>query len=147
MERRRPNGVAMKLGPMRPGEHRYAVVIREDAALRLTLWIRHSERNEFFVMWPRGKGRWNPHASYHRHGRVHMKSRDRKVLPVQMRQPLTPGFRGSEHLGSYAGHAPKTLGILCDPAEFTDVLEIPPGTLAPTRGTITVDLVEPGYVA
>ncbi len=39
----------MKLQPV-PGEHRYAVAVREDADLWLALWVRRSRKGEFFVM-------------------------------------------------------------------------------------------------
>jgi hypothetical protein len=39
----------MKLRPV-PGEHRYAVAVREGPDLWLTLWVRRSKRGEFFVM-------------------------------------------------------------------------------------------------
>ncbi len=42
----------MKL-PQVPGEHRYAVAVREGSDLWLTLWVRRSRKGEFFVMLPR----------------------------------------------------------------------------------------------
>jgi hypothetical protein len=126
------------------GEHRYAVVVREGADLWLTLWVRRSPRGEFFIMLPRADRGWNPHTSYHLDGTLHMKSHDRTVLPPQKRQLLTGEFRGSEHLGSYGGYGPKTVGAICDPTVFTGILEVGPGVLGPRDGSILVDLVEPG---
>ena len=82
-----------------PGEHRYAVAVREGSDLWLTLWVRRSWKGEFFVMTPRGDRDWNPHTSYHLDGTLHMKSFDHKVCAPQNRQPLTGAFRGTEHLG------------------------------------------------
>jgi hypothetical protein len=59
-------------------------------------------------------------------------------------QPLTGRFRGTEHLGAHGGHGPKTVGAICDPAAFCDVLELLPGVLGPSDGEVHVDLVEPG---
>ena len=46
-----------KIGLMKlrsvPGEHRYAVSVREGSVLSLTLWVRCSPKGEFFVMVPR----------------------------------------------------------------------------------------------
>jgi len=53
----------MKLPPLLAGELRYAVALREDADLWLTLWVRRSRKNEFFVMIPRGTEDWDPHSS------------------------------------------------------------------------------------
>jgi hypothetical protein len=38
----------MKLRPV-PGEHRYAVALRDGSHLWLTLWVRRSRKGEFFV--------------------------------------------------------------------------------------------------
>jgi hypothetical protein len=134
----------MKLQPV-PGEHRYAVAVRENADLWLTLWVRRSRKGEFFVMVPRGDRDWDPHTSYHLDGTVHMKGHGRRVLPPQKRQPLTGAFSGSEHLGAYYGHGPKSVGAVCDATAFSGVVEVPLGVLGPRHGGVTVDLVEPGH--
>jgi hypothetical protein len=75
----------MKLQPV-PGEHRYAVAVREGSDLWLTLWVRRSRKGEFFVMMPRGDRDWDPHTSYHLDGTLHIKSFDHKFIS-QKRQP------------------------------------------------------------
>jgi len=92
----------MKLQPA-PGEHRYAVAVREGSDLWLALWIRRSRKGEFFIMVPRGDRDWDVHTSYHLDGTLHMKSHGRKVLPPTKRQPLTGMFRGTEPLGAFFG--------------------------------------------
>ena len=131
----------MKLRPA-PGEHRYAVALREGSDLWLTLWVRRSKKGEFFVMVPRKDRGWDPHTSYHLDGTLHMKSFDYKVLSKKL-QPLTDTFRGTEHLGAHAGHGPKSVGAICNRADFSGVLEVEPGVLGPRDGTVVVDLVEP----
>jgi len=126
-----------------PGEHRYAVAVREPTGLWLTLWVRRSRKGEFFVMVPRGDRDWDPHTSYHLDGTLHMKSFDHKFGPPQKRQPLTGAFRGTEHLGIYGGHGPKSIGAVCDPTAFSGIVEVGPGVLGPRDGWVTVDLVEP----
>jgi len=91
----------------------------------------------------RGGGEWNPHASYHLDGRLHHKSHNRKMIVTQ-HHPLTGEFRGTVHRGMFAGHFPKCVGAICDPAAFEGVMEIEPGMLGPSDGFIAVDLVEPG---
>lgn len=134
---------SMKLRPMAPGEHRYAVAVREGADLWLTLWVRRSPKGEYFVMVPRGTEGWDPHTSYHRDGTLHAKSCGQKFPALSKRQALTGTFKGAEPLGAYGGHAPKTEGAVCDPALFTGIVEIQPGLLGPRHGAVTVDLVEP----
>jgi hypothetical protein len=133
----------MKLLPI-PGEYRYAVAFREGSDLWITLWVKRSRKGEFFVMMPRGERDWDVHNSYHLDGTKHMKSFGRKVAFPQKGQPLTGKFRGTEHLGGFAGHGPKSVGAVCDPNAFSGVMEVAPGVLGPRDGTVIVDLVEPG---
>jgi hypothetical protein len=151
----------MKLNPLQPNEYRYAVAVRDGSDLWLVLWVRRSPKGEFFVMVPRGEafaimersgpGRksrkrdWNPHASYHLDGSLHMKSYDDRVLPPQKCQPLTGKFKGTVHLASFSGHGPRGVGAICDPTDFSGIVVLPPDALGPGHGTITVDLTEPGH--
>ena len=137
-----PNVGLMKLQPV-PGQHLYAVAIREGSNLWLTLWVKRSRKGEFFVMVPRGDRDWNVHTSYHLCGTLHMKSNGRTHLS-QKRQPLTGKFQGTEHLGFSMGHSPKSVGAVCDQTAFTGVVEVAPGVLGPHNGGVVVDLVEPG---
>jgi hypothetical protein len=130
----------MKL-KMQPREYRYALAVRDGNDLWLTLWVRRSPKPEFFVFQPRGDHDWNPHASLHADGTFHLKSHGRIMLPPVKRQPPN-SIRGSETLGAYAGHGPKSVGAVCDPQDFTGVFEIGPGVLGPRNGTVVVDLLE-----
>ena len=135
-----PKAGLMKL---KPGEHRYAVAVRDDAELWLALWVRRSPKSDIYVLLPRGDRGWNPHTSYHRDGTLFQKSHDNK-FGMQQRQPLIGSFHGTEHLGEYAGYGPKGVGAICDPNDFSGVIEIGPGILGPIHGRVAVDLVEPG---
>ena len=145
MERRKtsPKVGLMKLQPV-PGEQKYAVAIRDGSELWLTLWVRCSRKGEIFVMYPRPDRDWDAHASYHLDGTLHQKSYGHVGISVK-RQPLTEAFRGSEHLGLYSGHGPKSTGAVCDPKAFDGVVIVEPGILGPRDGSVGVDLVEPGY--
>ena len=134
----------MRLKPMKAGERRIGVAVREGPELWLTLWARRSHRGEWFVMVPRGTQGWDPHTSYHLDGTLHVKSYGQKFSTLEKRQPLTGDFKGAVHLGAYAGHAPKSEGAICHPGAFTAVVEVPSGLLGPRHGQVTVDLVEPG---
>jgi hypothetical protein len=137
---------APKVGLMKlrsvPDEHLYAVAVREGSDLWLTLWVRRS-RTGVYIIVPRADRGWDPHTSYHVDGTFHMKSFGHKFGPPQKRQPLTSAFRGTEQLGVYAGHGPKAVGAICDPAVFSGVVEVQPGVLGPRDGAVVVDLVEP----
>ena len=133
----------MKLQPV-PGEYRYAVVVRDLADLRLTLWVKRSRKGEFFIMLPRGDREWDVHTSYRLDGTLHMKSHGSMVFTSDRRQPLNGTFRGSEHLGTYFGYGPKSVGAICDPMAFAGVVEVSPDVWGPMDGWVAVDLVEPG---
>jgi len=92
-------------------EFRYAVAVREGPDLWLTLWVKRSPKGEFFVMMPRADPDVNAHNSYHRDGRVHAKSYDRKFTAVK-RQPLTDPFKGTVQLGVFTGHGSKRVGTI-----------------------------------
>src|SRR5262245_14466669 len=132
----------MKL-PRLPGEHRYAVAVREGSDLWLTLWVKRSKKGEFFVLVPRKDPGWDVHTSYHLDGTLHMKSFGGKRMSKKL-QPLTGTFRGTEHLGGNAGHGPKHVGAICDPADLSGGVEVAPGLLGPRDGDVVVDLIEPG---
>jgi len=132
----------MKLQPI-PGQHLYAVAVREDSDLWLTLWVRRSQKGEYFVMVPRGDRDWDAHISYHLDGTRHAKSFGRTHHPQKF-QPLTGAFRGAVNLGTHKGHFPKSVGAVCDPTAFNGVVEVAPGVLGGRDGAVIVDLVEPG---
>jgi hypothetical protein len=148
-EARRRRATAPKVGSMKlqpvPGEFRYAVAVRDGAALWLTLWVRRSRKGDVYVIVPRADRDWDPHTSYHRDGTLHAKSYGFKMLPPKQRQPLTGKFRGTENVCQYGGHGGRTTGAVCDPSLFTGVVEVPPGVLGPTHGAVAVDLVAPGH--
>jgi hypothetical protein len=138
-----PNVELMKLQPV-PGEYRYAVVVRDLADLRITLWVKRSRKGEFFIMLPRGERAWDVHTRYHLDGTLHMKTNGSTLFTSDRRQPLTGTFRGSEHLGAYFGYGPKSVGAICDPMAFTGVVEVSSDLWGPMDGWVAVDLVEPG---
>jgi hypothetical protein len=109
----------------------------------LTLWVRRAPKGDVFIVVPRGDRDWDPHASYHRDGTFHHKSFGNRFESPQKRQPLTESFQGTEHLGGYGGHG-KTIGAICDPVAFSDIIEVPSGVLELSGGVVVVDLVEPG---
>jgi hypothetical protein len=133
----------MKLQPV-TGEQKYAVVIQDGSDLWLTLWVRCSWKGEVFVMCPRGDHDWDAHASYHLNGILRHKSYGEIFGSPQKGQLLTAAFRGSEHLGVYAGHGTKSIGAIYDPEVFTGVVIVEPGILGPRHGAVAVDLAERG---
>jgi hypothetical protein len=141
---------APKLGLMKlsrdPGEQKYAVAIRHGDDLWLTMWVRCSPKGEVFILYPRaGREAGDPHASYHLSGIFHQKGHGKARLRHQ-RQPLTPSFKESEHLGIYLGHG-KSSGAVCEPKAFDAVVIVEPGILGPRHGSVGIDLVAPGYEA
>lgn len=86
----------------------------------------------------------NIHTSYHRDGKLHMKSGGRKVLKPRQRQPLTGPFKGTVDLGIDWGFTPNMTGEVCDPNSFSGIVEIEHNILGPKIG-VGVALVEPGH--
>jgi hypothetical protein len=125
---------------LRTGDRRYAVAIQDGDELGLSFWIRRSATGEIFLLYSRD-GEMDPHASYHRDGTYHQKTYGLKWSP-QKRQPLDRTFRGTEHLGKFAGHGAGPR--IAETSAFDDVLVVPPGALDGRSGCIVVDLVEPG---
>lgn len=123
----------------------YAVAVSDGVYLYLLLRLRRNWKGELFYVFPNQRGnRHNPHGSYHRDGRVHHKSFDKKFLA---RQGLRPdrNFVGAEQLLTTVVSAVEAhLYPLCNPAEFDDIVKIPIGLISPERYRtyIAVDLVE-----
>jgi hypothetical protein len=145
----------MKLPSPRPDEQRYAVAIRDGSDLWLTLWVRCWPKGDIYVMYPRGDREWDVHASYHRNGKMHIKSKvydemghpgpiEKKMI-CQTSQGLTAGFKGFEQFVNLLGHG-KRRGEVCDPRAFGGVVCVEPDILdGPGHGSVAVDLLEPGY--
>ena len=81
----------------------------------------------------------------HADGQRHMKSHSDMVLSPSRLQPLTDAFWGTEHAVAFSGFALKSVGAICNPVNFSKVVEVQSGVLGPRDGGITVDLVEPGH--
>jgi hypothetical protein len=92
--------------------------------------------------------KWNPHGSWHRDGRLHHKSFNKRLLPAEPRQEPNAEFKGTHQLimRGIALDEPRAFGVTCDPTEFSDVVEIPVGILSPKHyETYTsIDVSEPG---
>jgi hypothetical protein len=123
------------------GDFKIAVAVRDGDQLWATITVRRDPKGDVYVLYPRHED--NPHASYHRDGTFHHKSANH-VIARKLRQPLNSAFKGCEHIGVFAGHGPKTIGAICNPANFSEVVEVPRGILGPRDGFVAVDLVEPG---
>ena len=132
----------MKLKPLLPNEHRYAVAVRDGSDAWLTLWVKRAPQGDVYVTMPTADGRWKPHKSYHQSGKHHGKSFGREFLP-SVRQPLTSAFKGTENVGSFGADRPEKGRLGYDPRVFSGVIFAPRGIL--DRGSILVDLVEPGF--
>ncbi|WP_240435105.1 hypothetical protein [Ralstonia solanacearum] len=138
-------------------ERFYAVAVR-DIALYLELRIRRAASGVYVVFArppkvemvqqlpsKKSKIKWDPHSSYHSDGWRHQKSFN-GTFCRQRRQPLDSKFRGTEMVVSTSLTSAVTSGILCDPQEFSDVLEVPRADILPGRNgpaSVSVDLVEP----
>jgi hypothetical protein len=129
--------------PMKPGEYRYAVTLREGSDLWVALWVKRSKKGEWFVMVREGTN-WDVHNSYHCDGTKHLKSYNYKLNDWTRGQRLDGTFRGTESLGAIGvGWDPKNVREHYEPEKFSGVMEVPPDVLC--GGTIIIDLVEPNF--
>jgi hypothetical protein len=133
-------------------ERMFAVAIRDGQDLFLWIRIRRARLGDIYYMFPTGRSepewqKWNPHGSHHKDGRRHHKSFDRKIMPEQRQKPDSD-FRGSENLiiRPITFHEPRAFGVICDPAEFSEVMEVPASILSTKtfETHIAIDLTEPG---
>ena len=132
-------------------ERMFAVAIRDGQDLFLWLRVRRAIRGDIYYMIPtRGSGpdrkKWNPHGSHHKDGQRHHKSFGKKIFAEQRQKPNSD-FTGSETLVTrpIASHQPRAFCGICDPTEFSEVMEVPTTLLSPkTYETyISIDLTEP----
>lgn len=118
----------------------YAVAV-EDDGLWIAAWIRRSPRGHIFVLAP-GVNPSGWHLSYHQDGRFHHKDGSGYVVKeYERRQPLSERFSGREDLGMYYGNAPRSVGAICEPERFDDVIRVPRGVLGPRHGCIAIELL------
>jgi hypothetical protein len=132
----------------------FAVAVRDGDELFLWIRLRRAAGTDIYYVVPTGREderdwkKWNPHGSWHRDGRVHHKSFDKKMLPVEERQKPDARFEGTYNLitRGLASDEPRAFGVLCDPTKFSEIMEIPVEILSPKHyETYTsVDVSEPG---
>ena len=134
-------------------ERMYAVAVRDGKDLFLWIRLRRTGSTDIYYVFPTGRDeqsewkKWNPHGSWHKDGRTHHKSYDRKSFARQRQKPDS-NFTGSENLITrpIARNEPRAFGVPCHPAEFSQVMEIPAGVLSDKRyeTQISIDLTERG---
>ena len=125
----------------------YAMSVHDGGDLYLFLRIRRSPRGDVYTAIANRGGKWNPHGSWHADGRYHQKGHDHASMVRQRQQP-DANFQGTENHSTiciepdYA----RTVGRICDPSRFSDVLEIPVEKLRPLPSptNISIDLSESG---
>jgi hypothetical protein len=131
----------------------FAIAIRDTQGLQLVARAALRPSGIYFLM-PRdaedftvlADEKWNPHASYHADGTLHVKSFNDVMLPPVKRQPLDHAFSGAEPLFAQAFQPGELAGlqVLTDVAPFREVFEIPRALIVETEHhTLAVDLLAP----
>ena len=132
-------------------ERFFAVAIRDGQDLFLWFRVRRASLGDIYYMIPTGGSgpdwkKWDPHGSHHKDGRRHHKSFGQKILAEQRQKPDSD-FTGSETLITrpIASHEPRASGVICNPIEFSEVMEVPASLLSSKRYEtyISIDLTEP----
>jgi hypothetical protein len=113
----------------------FAVAVRDGDDLFLWIRIRRANTGDIYYMFPTGRTgsewkRWDPHGSLHKDGHFHHKSFERKIFPEQRQKPDSD-FKGTEQLVTrpIASDEPRAFNVPCDPAKFSEVMEVPVGLL------------------
>lgn len=117
----------------------FAVAIRVGRDLFLWIRLRRAPTGDLYYVLPTGRsGRawkhWNPHGSLHRNGTLHHKTYDNKLHVTTVNRP-DANFKGTVHLVSRgaAPDEPSGFGVICDPAQFDEVMEVPVDRLSPNK--------------
>jgi hypothetical protein len=134
-------------------ERMFAVAVRDREDLFLWMRLKRAGGTDIYYVLPTGREddpewkKWDPHGSWHRDGHLHHKSFDQK-MSAEKRQKPNAEFKGKDNLitRGLASDEPRAFGVRCDPAKFSEVVEIPAGILSPQHyETYTsVDMSEPG---
>jgi hypothetical protein len=133
-------------------ERMFAVAVRDGKDLFLWFRIRRAARGDLYYMIPTGRTgaewrKWDPHGSLHKDGRFHHKGYDQKIM-AQERQKPDANFKGVENMVTrpISSDEPRAFGVICDLAEFSEVMEIPVEMLSPNKyeTVISIDVTEPG---
>jgi hypothetical protein len=130
----------------------FAVAIRDGKDLFLWIRIRRAAGGDIYYMFPTGREgaewkKWNPHGSLHKDGQLHHKSFDKKMSHKQVQKP-DADFKGPHNFITrpISADEPRAFGVKCDPAEFSEVMEVPVSILSAKRyeTSVSIDLTEPG---
>ena len=74
-------------------ERMFAVAVRDRNDLFLWTRLRRAAGTDIYYVLPTGREhdpkwkKWNPHGSWHKDGRVHHKSFNRKIFPSEQQKP------------------------------------------------------------
>src|SRR5262245_22169013 len=136
-------------------ERTFAVAVRDRNDLFLWTRLRRAAGTDIYYVLPTGREhdpkwkKWDPHGSWHKDGRVHHKSFDRKIFPTERQKPDAE-FKGTYNLitRGISSDEPRLFGVPCDPTEFSEIMEIPAGILSPKypdyETHMSIDVSEPG---
>ncbi len=124
----------------------YAVAVRDGGDLLLCLSICRAPQGDVYVNIPRDHDpAWKPHSSYHASGQHHQKSYNQKTH-LDHRQRPDGNFTGTHTVVTMpiASNEPRAVGVLCQPADFQDVIEVAASDVRPEkyRTYISVDLTD-----
>jgi len=130
----------------------FAVAIRDGDDLFLWIRIRRAADGDIYYIFPTGRegAEWkkaNPHGSLHKDGTLHHKSFNRKMSRKRIQKP-DANFKGPVNFVTrpIASNEPRLFGVICNPAEFDEVMEVPVGILSAKRYEthVSIDVTESG---
>jgi hypothetical protein len=135
-------------------ERTFAVAIRDGAQLFLWIRISRSKNGDVYCVLPTAAQGvpehrdWNPHASHHASGKTHYKSFG-KIRRQRQQQKPGANLKGTQHLltTDIRSDDLSQCGVICNPEEFRDLIEVPIALIRPNNARethVSVDLIEAG---
>jgi hypothetical protein len=132
----------------------FAIVIKDAEGPRLVARVARRALGVYYLI-PRNAEdfaieadeNWDPHASYHADGTLHVKSFNALVLTPVKKQPLDRSFSGGEPLFAQSFQPGELVALpsLTDVSRYLNIFEIPRDLVDATEHhTLAVDLLSPG---
>ena len=123
----------------------FGVAFKAAGTLSLCLRIHRNLHGEVFVVMASADRKANIHTSYHRDGRVHLKSHGDTPYMIRQEVPLKD-FQGAVSLWGISLYPAINLPFRCDPKDFDDVFVMNRNDLTGTRivhsSNLEIHLVE-----
>jgi hypothetical protein len=128
---------------------KYAIAVKDSQDLFLMFVINRSSDGDIYVNFNKRDDKHNPHSSYHASGQLHHKSYNKKLFPLNKKQPPKNRFSGSEAIiqTSIQKGEGRAWNRVCVSYEYQEIMEIKDENIIPEFGyQLIFEVVEPHTV-